>query len=283
MIVSIPQRIELLASKYGWGTIREVRSVPGGSINDAFALQYDGGQFFVKWNRSAAPGFFSAEADGLRALAPYLRVPEVLYVGDDHLVLEYLPLEPGGNGWARRAGEQLAQMHLDSRSTHFGWIDDNFMGSLPQRNRQTTDGAEFYRHDRWQNLWRQCRSLFPADFIREWDGLVSRFADMLPDEQSVLIHGDLWSGNIGYTSEGPVFFDPAVHWGYREADLAMTRLFGRFPPEFYEGYQSVFPLESGWEQRVPLFQLYPLLVHVCLFGRGYVSSVMDAAHFLMKN
>ena len=254
------------------------RSVSGGSINDAFQISDGQQRYFVKLNQASKVGMFEAEALGLQALAASrsIRVPQVICWGiadnSSYIVLEWLDLGRGGaSGWTD-LGRQLAHLHRAATSAPsqcFGWDQSNTIGSTPQPNPWAQDWAKFFAESRigYQLQLAQRRG---ASFGQSAQ-LLSAIPDLLGHSPiPSLVHGDLWSGNAGFSAEGePVIFDPAVYWGDREVDIAMTELFGGFPSSFYAGYQAVWPLESGYEQRKVLYNLYHILNHFNLFGGGY--------------
>ncbi|MBN2471676.1 MAG: fructosamine kinase family protein [Anaerolineae bacterium] len=265
-------------------TIKETGMVYGGDINQAAQLTLHGGdRVFIKWNRGVAPDFFVAEANGLRALAEAgaIRVPAVLAVGSDpaYLVTEWV--ESGGRGqmgmdFAERLGHELAALHNHFGSQH-GLEDDNYIGSLRQPNARTASWVEFYRDQRIgaQMAIARQRGKLPAAREKALERLQNWLPVFLDDAaiQPSLLHGDLWGGNYMVAANGdPVLIDPAVYYGHREIDLAMTELFGGFSPGFYSAYNEVYALD-GYEQRRLLYQLYPLLVHMNLFGGGYAARV----------
>lgn len=157
----------------------------------------------------------------------------------------------------------------------FGWEEDNYIGLLPQSNHRHNTWAGFYFRERIEPLVRQLidSGAFDVSVSRAAGGLYQRLEQVYPAEPPALLHGDLWSGNImALASGGPAFFDPAVYYGHREMDIAMTLLFGGFHQRFYDVYHEVYPLQPGWRERVELSQLYPLLVHACLFGGHYIRQ-----------
>lgn len=256
--------------------------VEGGSINDAYRLETEAGRFFVKVNSADRyPSLFEAEADGLRRLraAGPLRVPEVIAHGEDHDD-SYLLLEWVENGvrdadcW-ERLGQGLARLHRNSQGL-FGLDRDNYIRRLIQRNTPERDWASFYIHQRLEPQLKLARDRrrVEAGMAFRFERLFHRLDHLFPSEPPALLHGDLWSGNVLCDAQGhPVLIDPAVYYGHREMDLAMTRLFGGFDPGLYTAYQAEWALEQGWEERVDLCNLYPLLVHVNLFGGSYVAQV----------
>jgi fructosamine-3-kinase len=228
-------------------------------------------QGFRKEGAAERADAFAAEAEGLEALRPHIRVPKVLdrgvKGGKAFIVLEQLQLTRGDYA---ALGRMLASLHRQTNA-RFGWHRDNYIGLTPQQNGWCDDWAEFWRERR---LRPQAR----------WAGLDLDLAslDRLLENhkpQPSLLHGDLWSGNVGFTP-GPVVFDPAVYYGDREADLAMTELFGGFPREFYAAYNEAFPLDAGYEKRKHLYNLYHLLNHLNIFGGGYLGRVNETLGLL---
>lgn len=245
--------------------------VAGGCIHRCYAVTTGGARAFVKTNSADYADAFAAEADGLEALVTAgLRAPKPIAHGaagsEAYLLLEYLEL--GERGDFAALGRMLAQAHARP-APRFGWHRDNYIGSTPQKNGWC---------DEWAEFWRE-RRLRPQ---LERAGLRVNLDALLQDHQPQpsLVHGDLWSGNAGFTKEGPVVFDPAVYYGDREADIAMTELFGGFPREFYEAYKALLPLEPGYEKRKHLYNLYHLLNHLNLFGGGYLAQVKSTLRLL---
>lgn len=251
----------------------------GGSINAAFHLDTSAGRFFIKLNQAQAAQMFAAEAAGLEELAAAdaLRIPRPVAHGvaggRAWLALEHLELN--GPAAPARLGEALAALHRH-RADAFGWTRDNTIGSTPQSNT---------RHSEWIEFWRECR-LGPqlrlaaddgaprgllADGERLLESLPSFFDGYRP--QPSLLHGDLWSGNWGYGPGGePTIFDPAVYYGDREADIAMTELFGSPGAGFYAAYDAAWARDPGYRVRRTLYNLYHILNHHHLFGGGYASQ-----------
>ena len=255
------------------------RAVPigGGCINQAQRLEgVDGRRYFVKFNRAEHADMFAAEAEGLEALAQAggVRVPEVIGTaevgGQVVLILEYLDL--GGRPDPERLGEGLARTHAH-RAEAFGWHRDNTIGSTPQPNPWTADWTAFWRDHRLNHQLDlaaggglDARTVERGRRLAEW--LAAFFADATPVPS--ILHGDLWGGNCaGTPSSEPVLFDPAVYYGDREADLAMTELFGGFSGRFYAAYDGVWPRGSAYPVRRTLYNLYHVLNHYNLFGGGY--------------
>jgi fructosamine-3-kinase len=268
--------------------IRGVVPVSGGDINEAYAVTLgDASRVFVKTHAHADPGMFPVEARGLEWLAQAgaLRVPEVLGVssGDPaepaFLILEYL--EPGRQaaGFDEALGRGLAALHRRSPG-QYGLDHDNFIGRLPQDNRPLPAWVDFYRERRLgaQLALAERQGRASERMRRGFDRLFVRLADRMgPEEPPARLHGDLWGGNLHVTPEGdPCLIDPAVYGGHREVDLAMMRLFGGFSARCFAAYEEAYPLAPGAEERVALYQLYPLMVHVNLFGGSYAASVERA-------
>lgn len=257
------------------------RPVGGGSIHGAWRLEGRDGPVFLKTNRAGAAWMLEAEADGLEALqaAGFLRVPAVLAQGSDTgiawLALEWLELGRPTPASERALGEALACQHRVA-GPHFGWRRDNAIGSSPQPNAPSADWAAFFAGQRiaFQLDLARRRGL-PGRLLSRGAALVAALPDMLADRRPppALLHGDLWSGNRAADAGGaPVVFDPAVHYGDPECDLAMTQLFGSFGGDFYEGYDAVLPPAPGRAARLPLYQLYHVLNHANLFGGGYIAQ-----------
>ena len=250
----------------------------GGGFADCQRWDGDAGPVFVKVAPLACAAMLEAEAAGLRELASAdaLRVPAVLGLGtagaQSFLALEWIELGPARPGTEARLGEQLARQHLTT-SARFGWERDNTIGATPQRNDWTADWPEFFAR---QRLGFQLDLIERSDHGGRWlergrrlcEALGAFFTDHAP--QPSLLHGDLWGGNWATASSGaPVIFDPAVYYGDREADLAMTHLFGGFGREFYAAYEATWPLDRGARSRRDLYNLYHVLNHLNLFGGGY--------------
>ncbi len=281
----IPEAVrQAIRAAVGVGVAQE-RAVYGGDINQTACVTLrDGERLFVKWNRDADNGFFEAEAHGLRELAKTqaIRVPEVVAAGSDpaFLALEWVDEARGGvdrEGVAERLGRGLAALHRHMAEQH-GLERDNFIGSIPQINTPSASWVEFYRERRLgvQMAVARQRGRLPREREERLVRLQERLDRWLDDEATPpsLLHGDLWGGNYMVAGGGePVLIDPAVYYGHRETDLAMTELFGGFPPRFYRAYREAYPLDPGYQERRDLYQLYHLLNHMNLFGGGYASRV----------
>lgn len=258
-----------------------VSPVHGGDINQAFKVFRGDQAFFIKINEAAAfPGMMEKEARGLEALRKesLFRIPAVEAVGEwqglQWLLLEWLPPIPRQPDFWQRFGAALAHQHL-LRQTGFGWTEDNYIGRLPQSNRTHANWTDFYLQERIRPLVQLLvdRKQFSTGLPDRLENLRTVIQQEFPTEPPALLHGDLWSGNISCTGDGyPTIFDPAVYAGHREMDIGMTQLFGGFDSSFIEAYQHYYPLEHNWRKRLPLTQLYPILVHAVLFGGQYVNE-----------
>ncbi|MBO6573267.1 MAG: fructosamine kinase family protein [Balneola sp.] len=253
----------------------------GGDINYASIIKLsDGKSLFLKWNSSAYEYMFEAESKGLKILSDAntdLLIPDVVEAGKDFLLLSLLVPGSENSESAYNFGTELAKLHKHSADT-FGLDHDNFIGKLPQSNHQLQNWADFFVSERIEpqiKLGIQSGK-FENNLIRIVDAFHKTVQDLFPNEQPALLHGDLWSGNYMFTKSGAAsIYDPAVYYGHREMDIAMTRLFGGFSSDFYEGYNSEYPLADGFEGRVELCNLYPILVHANLFGGGYVRRANE--------
>lgn len=255
------------------------RSVGGGCINQGSRLTAGDLTYFVKFNQASQIAMFEAEAAGLEQMAAThtIRVPQPICWGtadgSAYLVLEWLEMGRGSSAAWEEMGRKLAALHKAPGAGQFGWERNNTIGSTPQINPWTSSWADFFTEHRigYQLKLGQRRGGHFPDGNRLLDRMPQLLAGHHP--QPSLLHGDLWGGNASVTREGePVIFDPATYWGDREADLAMTELFGGFPNEFYRGYHRVFPLDAGYPQRKTLYNLYHILNHFNLFGGSYESQ-----------
>jgi fructosamine-3-kinase len=256
--------------------------VAGGDINTATRLRLsDGRNVLLKSQPSPPPGFFAAEARGLRALAAAgAPVPKVLAVDEDCLVLPWL--EPGKVvvEMADQLGRSLAALH-SVKEPAFGADQDGFIGRLPLSNSPAPTWSEFYATRRLEPYLRLGvdRGRIDPDDAGTIEEVFPRLGSLVPEEPPALLHGDLWNGNVLWGLDHTAYLlDPAVHAGHRETDLAMLSLFG-LPqlPRVLAAYAEVTPLADGWEDRVGIHQLFPLLVHACMFGGGYAARAARIA------
>lgn len=259
--------------------VSEARQVAGGCINTAAVICDARGQrYFVKLNHAARAQMFAAEAEGLDELerARAIRVPRTICVGTDgdraFLVLEYLQL--GGDADEARLGQQLAALHRTQRP-QFGWHRDNTIGATPQVNAWCRDWIEFWRERRLRPQLALASGRGAAHLAPLGAALLEQLPQFFTgyQPQASLLHGDLWAGNAATLLDGdPALFDPAVYFGDREADLAMTELFGGFGTRFHDAYRDAWPLDPGYRVRKTLYNLYHILNHFNLFGGGYASQ-----------
>lgn len=264
--------------------IKNVHPAHGGDINQCFILDTTAGQFFIKINAALfGRDFFEKEARGLMAILETgaLKTPQPLFDGKFHqeiyLVMEYLPSAEKGPGFWPSFAKGLALLHKKS-NLEFGWHESNYIGRLVQQNGFQTDWVSFYIENRILcNIQKAIdKQLLNASDLQHAEKLCARLPGLMPAEPPSLLHGDLWSGNFMSLSDGrAAIFDPAVYYGHRETDIAMTYLFGGFDDAFYNNYDAEFPLSAGWKERLPLFQLYPLLIHLLLFGGHYQQLVKN--------
>jgi len=254
------------------------RRIGGGDISEVYEVETSAQKLCVKFLESAPTGFFRSEAKGLQAIADMgvVRTPVVVSVGDSHLALEWIEcVTPTKQMWCD-LGAQLATMHR-AHEQLFGFDSDGFCGLTPQSNTPMSDGFAFFAQQRIEPQVKRARDAgLLSDSQANRIQLVSNRLDQwLPKQPASLIHGDLWSGNVLFAGGRPVLIDPAAHYGWAEADLAMTRLFGGFASDFYRAYRSTNPLQPGFDDRVDLYNLYHLLNHLNLFGSAYHGRVMQ--------
>ncbi|MFN4145414.1 MAG: fructosamine kinase family protein [Runella sp.] len=261
--------------------VLEVRLVSGGSINTAVRVFTSEGTFFVKFNHAEREDMFEKEARGLAMLrqADALHIPTVLGYGQkgDKAYLIQPFVENGGQrpDFWENFGESLALLHSHTQK-QFGLDFDNYIGSLPQSNSLTNNGIVFFIEKRLrpQVGLALYNDLISHEMYQRFEHFYELLPNLLPNERPALLHGDLWSGNFLTNERGRVsLIDPAPYYGFREAELAFTQLFGGFDDSFYDSYQDTFPLEPGFDYRIPIYNLYPLLVHVNLFGRSYLPPI----------
>jgi fructosamine-3-kinase len=272
-------------------SVSSVMSLGGGSISTAMkATLCDGEIVFVKVSPQQKD-MFSKEANGLRELAKAdaIKIPAVKFVDEKILVLEFLPptSPPNRKVFFEKFGREFAALHRCTSSS-FGFFENNYIGSTPQKNLPfSLSWKEFYsdRRLQYQFLLAEKNGYANAELRRCFDALGRHMDELVPDdgEPPALLHGDLWAGNFLCIDGGrPAIIDPAVYYGHREADIAMTMLFGGFGDSFYASYAEAYPLNPGWQKRMELYKLYHLFNHLNLFGEGYYGQVVGTMRRLVK-
>lgn len=263
--------------------IQAVSPISGGDINAAYRLELPETNLFVKSNSATRfPGMFVAEQRGLDLLRANtaLRVPETHFVcefeGNAFLVMEFVQQGAPSADMSGHFGAELAKLHRSTQE-EFGLDHNNYIGSLPQSNTFHKTWVDFFINERLEPQLQLARKAgyYSTKLESSYNAILKRLPDIFPTEPPALLHGDLWGGNYITGPDGNVcFIDPAVYYGHREMDIGMSRLFGGFSTEFYRAYNEEYSLEPGWQDRIDIANLYPLLVHVNLFsGGGYLSQV----------
>jgi protein-ribulosamine 3-kinase len=257
--------------------------VGGGSINETLRISWPGRQVFCKINSATKfPRLFEKEKNGLEFIQKHERIKTASVIncfetsGQQVLILDWIEEGERSTGFWKKFGEKLATLHSVSND-RFGFLEDNYMGSVPQQNQWSDHWTEFFMSQRLQPLVSKCsgQAVLP-------NGLVDRFEklyDVLPsifnhNQKPALLHGDLWSGNFMCNKNSqPVLIDPAVYFGHPSVDLGMTTLFSGFSPEFYDAYNYHSPFPSNYKEQWEICNLYPLLIHLLLFGRSYLRQI----------
>lgn len=261
--------------------LKDASLIAAGSHNQGIRLETPEGSFFLKINFDHERDILKKEAAGLDLLrnSTFLQVPDVVgfgRVGDyNYLLMEFIQKRRQNSNYWENLGIGLAHLHLTQQS-QFGLEEDNFIASLNQRNLPTDKWLDFFVEFRLEPLIGKAYfdRLVPLDFLKRFQEIYPKLNGIFPEENPALLHGDLWSGNVICNEDGqPALIDPAVYFGHREMDLAFSRLFGGFDQEFYEAYDSAFPLAPGFESRMGIYNLYPLLVHLNLFGSAYLPGI----------
>jgi len=261
--------------------------VHGGDINHAYCLFTTTGKYFLKLNeKDRYPLMFEREQQGLELLRENceLIIPKVVASGNtgdkQWLLLAWLEKGTSQKNMWENFGEGLARMHKKP-GQQFGLNEDNYIGSLKQTNTLHQEWSAFYIECRIMPLVKKLfdEGSYSSKDLNDANSFCNELKNFFPAESPSILHGDLWSGNYMIHSSGyAAIVDPAVYWGHREMDIGMTKLFGGFDDRFYEAYNRTYPLEKGWEARLTVAQLYPLLVHAVLFGGHYVSSTREILH-----
>ena len=267
--------------------IKSSSSVSGGCIADSRKLQLESGKvYFLKQLRGNNSGAFDAEERGIKELCKSgtVNVPEVVCKGPDFLLLQWIEVGYNRSSSSMELlGRQFAELHR-YRGKKFGFSEDNLLGNSTQSNKSSKEGslnwAVFYAEYRleFQTSLAVKKGYATPELMNLMENLIKKFPDLISgtEEEPALLHGDLWSGNYLIDERGiPWLIDPAVYYGHREADMAMTSLFGGFSNAFYSAYKSAYPIAPGYAEREPLYQLYHLLNHLNLFGTGYFGQVIS--------
>ncbi len=282
---------EALTSLFGNGIqIQRIQSISGGDINDAFGLSLsDGNSIFMKSNAMGNLAYFTAEMQGLSAIAHTgtIQTPRILACGTDEerncsfLLLEQIHAGKRVGDYWETLGHQLAELHKSSTKEFvldgkYGFLEDNYIGAGEQINTEKDSWVSFFRDCRLEPQFHRATDYFSIEDLKRINRLLDHIGDILIEpEHPSLLHGDLWSGNVMVGEDGKAWLiDPAVYVGHAEADLAMTELFGGFASGMYTAYQEISPLQPGYEDRRDLYNLYHLLNHLNLFGGSYLLSVM---------
>jgi fructosamine-3-kinase len=270
-----------ILEKYLSEEIKKISPLSGGDINEVFKIETTANRFVVKINREKDfPKMLQKESVGLKLLAGAgVKTPKtiVCFTGSGHqfLVLEFIEEETGKNTFWKNFAKDLAALHQNT-NTFFGLEYDNYIGSLKQINRPKTTWESFFIENRMVPLMEMAFNahLLNRDHVKAFENFFLRIGNLLPKEKPSLIHGDLWSGNL-MCGKGqiPYLIDPAIYYGNRETDIAMTQMFGGFNDEYLRFYNELFPLEKGWKERISIHNLYPNLVHLNLFGRSYLYGI----------
>jgi len=274
----IPEAVQTWLDENGSGSVQSEQPVGGGCIsNGRILITQSGATFFLKTNQNTPADMFAREAEGLTALrvADGPTVPRSLLHSADFILLEDLKPAARQSDYWPNFGRQLAVLHSHT-NPKFGFEHDNYIGSTLQPNSWSEDGYTFFAEQRllYQANLAQRRGLIGRSDTHAVENLVAHLKDLIPIQPASQLHGDLWSGNAITNSQGgPAIIDPAAHYGWAEAELAMTALFGAFPKAFYQAYEEARPLEPGYYGRFPIYNLYHLLNHLNIFGRGYLGQV----------
>lgn len=273
----------ILTKHIGDGThIDDLQFFYGGNFNLAVRVKTGSAEYFIKWNQGEHQGLFEAEAKNLQLIqkSGTIDVPGVLGTGTldekEYLMMDCIQsAEKSAYYWSDFGGK-LAHLHQKHAGKGHGLDYDNFLGAAKQENTWCADGVQFFIQNR---LKKQVDTAIyhrkiSADMEEKFNLLYDKLPQLIPNESSALLHGDLWSGNAMVNAKGEItLVDPCCYFGLREAELAFTTMFGGFPTEFYEAYHHTFPIEKDFHNRIPLYNLYPLMVHVNLFGEGYLPAV----------
>lgn len=261
--------------------LKSASLVAAGNHNQGIRLETSAGIFFLKLNFDHERNILAKEAEGLQKLrkSTFIKIPQTFGDGRiedyNYLLSEFIPSSRQQLDYWENLGLGLAQLHLNT-AKKFGLESDNYISSLIQKNHQFDNWLDFFIQQRLEPMIGMAYfdRLIPLDFLKKFQAIYPKLDSIFPKEKPVLLHGDFWSGNVICDGEGqPCLIDPAVYFGHREMDLAFSRLFGGFDSRFYEAYDSIVPLEPDFESRMGIYNLYPLLVHLNLFGTAYLPGI----------
>jgi fructosamine-3-kinase len=279
---SITKEIE----NYRGLAVKKSESLSGGCISNAYKVTFeDGLSFLIKVNEQSPADMFIKEAHGLQELrkSNAIKIPEVILSNHEFILLEFISSITKKNDFFEEFGRKFAHMHKHI-ADEFGFYEDNYIGSTPQINingeSKKKDWTGFYFNNRllYQFKLAEKNGYADSEFRKAFKGMADKIGSILggADEPPSLLHGDLWSGNYMADEKGEAcLIDPAVYYGNREADLAMTRLFGGFPKSFYQAYNEIYPLKEGWEYREKIYMLYHVINHLNIFGSGYYTNALS--------
>lgn len=269
-----------LGSSY---TVKSIKHVVGGCINTTLRIDTQTDSFFIKENSVSESDLLEKERLGLAYLKAHspLMVPGVLGSGQTsskvYLILEWVEKNPTGHEFWETFGQGLAEQH-SVRTQDFGFEHNNHIGRLPQSNKWKSKWSDFFINERLLPQLKLATGshMIDATTLKQFELLFDKLDSLVPNDSPSLLHGDLWSGNfISGKGSQAYLIDPSVHYGHRETELAFTTMFGGFDQAFYEAYKETYPLEQGFKDRIEIHNLYPLLVHVNLFGPSYLSGVIS--------
>lgn len=261
--------------------LKSASLVAAGNHNQGVRLESNDGDFFLKLNFDHERDILHKESQGLDLLrrSTFIKVPETYgwgRIGDYNFLLsEFIPSSNPTSDYWENLGLGLANLHLTNHDK-YGLEQDNYIASIHQKNLETDRWIDFFIENRLEPLIGKAYfdKLIPLEFLKKFQEIYPKLESIFPKEKPALVHGDLWSGNVISTLDGqPCLIDPAVYFGHREMDLAFSRLFGGFDAKFYDSYESILPLEPGFDARMGIYNLYPLLVHLNLFGTAYLPGI----------
>ncbi|WP_339874562.1 fructosamine kinase family protein [uncultured Algoriphagus sp.] len=272
----------ILVEKIGSETeLKYASKIAAGNHNQGIRVETNKGVFFLKLNFDHEKDVLQREAEGLEALrkSTFLKIPQIHgygRIGDyNFLLTEFIQADRNSADYWENLGLGLAHLHL-THQEKFGLNNNNYIASIPQKNCPTQNWTEFFIEQRLDPLLGKAYfdKLITLGFFKKFQEIYPKLESIFPSEKPSLLHGDLWSGNILTTSNGqPCLIDPAIYFGHREMDIAFSRLFGGFDSRFYQAYESILPLEPGFDNRISIYNLYPLLVHLILFGTAYLPGI----------